>query len=117
MGCIFDVDWGMGSAYHSVYYDYQYPPTWDDGYYYPDESGYWQDIGYYCWIVRDNFSRDLGSRSSVSAMTQGAFWYLNNPSEIEFHYAQTQTPPGVYAPVQSYAFLTAHNDSWFGDWD
>lgn len=117
MGCIFDVDFGMGSAYHSIYYDYSWPGTWDDHYHYPyPDSEQVVYLNHYSWIVRDHFERDIDSRTSVSAMTQGCFYYISFPWTYEYHYAQTQIPPGHTAPVQSYAFLTAHNESWYGDW-
>lgn len=113
MGCIFDVDFGLGSAYHATWYDYSLG-TWTNGYYY---DGVWRNIDHYCNIVSDQFPRDLiGNRFSAEGMTQGIFFYYNWPWTIYYRYAQTQTPPGHYAPVQSYAFLTAHHHSWYGDW-
>ena len=51
-------------------------------------------------------------------MTQGAFYYNNNPNTVYYHYAQTQVPPGHSIPsgISPYAFLTAHPYSNGGDW-
>jgi hypothetical protein len=112
MGCIFDLDFGLSTAYHSVYYDYS-GGTWTNGYYY---NGVWSGIGYYCSVVSDQFERNIGDRTSAEGMTQGAFYYNNNPGTVYYYYAQTQIPPGHSAPVNSYAFLTAHPYSYDGDW-
>jgi len=115
MGCIFDVDFGLESAYHSTWYDSSYG-TWTTGYTY---NGNWEDFpdGHHANIVSDQFDEDLyGDRISVEGMTQGIFFYKQNPWTIYYYYAQTQIPPGHWAPVQSYAFYTAHFYSQYGDW-
>lgn len=113
MVCTFDVDYGRGSAYHATWDDSSWG-TWTNGYYY---DGEWETLDHYCNVVSDQFGRDLeGNRYSASGMTQGRFFYYDWPWTFYYRYAQTQTPPGVYAPVLSYNFLTAHPISWYGDW-
>jgi hypothetical protein len=114
MACIFDLDFGLGTAYRSTYYDYS-SGTWTYRYLY---DGSWADIGHYCSVVSFQSAGSIGDRASVEGMTQGAFYYNNNPGTVYYYYAQTQFPLGHSVPpgIQSYAFLTAHAYSQYGDW-
>jgi hypothetical protein len=119
MGEIYDIDFGLSTAYHSVSYDYS-SGSWTNQYLY---DGQWHNIvddnnnQYYCYCVTDQHDVQLTSRISAAGMTQGAFYYNNNPSTVYYYYAQTQVPSGHSIPqgISPYNFLRAHHNST-GDW-
>lgn len=128
MGMTFDLDFGLPSASHLVYYDYS-SGQWLTYYWYYfngwhkepfDPAGSYND---YVLYVGDQYNWNFGDRTSAAGMTQGAFYYNNNPYTVYYHYAQTQVPPGHSIPsgISPYAFLTAHpysykNPQGYGDW-
>ena len=123
MGCIFDLDFQRSTAYHYVSYDYS-SGQWLTGYwYYVHGEWVYYSLGNQVLYVGDQFNWNFGDRISAAGMTQGAFYYNNNPYTVYYRYAQTQVPPGHSVPsgISPYAFLTKHlysykNPQGNGDW-
>ncbi len=116
MGEIYELDFGLSTAYHSVSYDYS-TGSWTNQFLYDGQLHNIVDDNnnlYYSYCVTDQHTLQL-SRVSTAGMTQGAFYYNNNPSTVYYYYAQTQVPTGHSIPqgISPYNFLTAHNT---GDW-
>ncbi len=115
MDRVYDLDYGLSTAYHSDYYDYD-SGTWTNGYYF---NGNWCSLGgYYASVVSYQSYWSFGDHVSAEGMTVGAFYYNSNPNTVDYYYAQTQVPPGHSIPsgISPYAFLTAHPYSDGGDW-
>ena len=119
MVCYMDFDFHLSTATRYVYYDYN-SGDWLDSYwyYYPYTGWYHNYPGYSFLYVGDTYNLNFDDRTSAAGMTQGAFYYDNDPYTVYYHYAQTQVPSGHSIPqgISPYAFLTAHSNSTGGDW-
>ena len=127
MGMYFDVDYGLSTATRTIYYNYNWG-EWLTYYWYYFQGWHEQyfDQQYHTaqvYYLGQQWNYNFGDRTSAEGMTQGAFYYTNDPWTVYYHYAQTQVPPGHSIPseILSYAFLTAHPISYenldgAGDW-
>lgn len=88
MYCFFDLDYGLGSAYRSIYSDYS-SATWTNGYYY---NGVWVNLGHYARVVSNQVGLNIVARTSVAGLAMGAFYYNNDPYTVHYYYAQTHSP-------------------------
>jgi hypothetical protein len=100
--CTFCLDYGLPNQYYYNYYYYA-DPIWL----------YISEFDYYCWYASCYSQGYIADWHSVEGVTQGQFYYLDEPENYYYMWAYTQIPSGHSAPVQSFAFLTAHQT---GDW-